>query len=865
MADHVARDPEKQAVYSLLREEAFARSSVLSDVKYILSLNLPTGDEYEGKATVEFNLSDPAVPMWLDFKADEVHELSVNSQNIEVSWLRGKLHLQGLQEGHNSVTIVFKNSYAKDGCGLHRFVDPEDQEVYLYTQFEPHYAQRMFPCFDQPNIKAVLELTVKATSKWRVIANTPIKSASEPDEAGEVVTSFEPTARISTYLYAVCAGPYVEFRVDENAAGVPLGFYCRKTLAPFFVLERYSEPTIKGFLFYNDFFNFKYPFGKYDQVFVPEFNAGAMENVGCVTYRDQYVFRDPPSRRQLLGVTITLLHEMAHMWFGDLVTMKWWDDLWLNESFADFICFYAISKALSDVYPEIWQAFLVRKGWGYATDQLPTTHPISLIVPGTADVETIFDGISYSKGASVLKQLMYVVGENHFKTGLQKYMFKHQFGNATFDDLIEILDEEVSLDLKAWADIWVRTAGLNELKAVTTESETAPGTIKHFEVVQTSALPQHATLRPHKILVELYDSELSLETSFFIDVPALERIDLPVLHGRPIPAFVLLNADDQDFVKVIVDSSALPTLKQNLFKIEQPLSRQLIYRAMWDMVRDLKLSGAEFVDIVSFHLARETSLYNATYALDILSAALHGYIPESDHKKAFYNRIFAAIIEKIRTAPDEHTLTQLQKYLFSYVSHDEDLETVVNWLVTKETGIPGVNLSQADRWEILKLLSVKDAARANELVTAELETDKSDTGKLSHLYCQNAYPIAENKADWWAKYTNGEAAKLSRYERESAFSGFVQDQQKELLEPYAQAYFDKVLEIIGGFEQEYSLDFATYLLPTFADDDFLIEKIQWTVVPEGYSRISRYYTDKVDLLKKYKVGKQLSTEYLARL
>jgi aminopeptidase N len=855
----VARDPEKQAVYSLTREEAFARSSVLSEVKYVMSLTLPKGDEYEGQLTVQFNLSDPAAPLWLDFKAEEVHELAVNSANIEVNWRRGKLHLAGLVAGANSVRVHFKNNYAKDGCGLHRFVDPEDNEVYLYTQFEPHYAQRMFPCFDQPDIKAVLELSVTAPQDWVVISNTPVASRSAV--GGDVLTVFGPTARISTYLYAVCAGPYVEFRVDDNAAGVPLGFYCRKTLAPYFVLERYSEPTIKGFLFYNDFFNFPYPFGKYDQVFVPEFNAGAMENVGCVTYRDQYVFRDPPSRSQLLSVTITMLHEMAHMWFGNLVTMKWWDDLWLNESFADYICFYAISKALPE-YPEVWQSFLVRKGWGYATDQLPTTHPISLIVPGTADVETIFDGISYSKGASVLKQMSFLVGEEQFRAGLRKYMAKYQFSNATFGDLVVMLDQEVELDLQSWADIWVRTAGLNELQPEVTSSE---GKVTSFQIVQTPALAAHTTLRPHKIIAELYDADLNLTTSLTVNVQAQGVTEVVELHGTPAPAFVLLNGGDKAFVKVLLNPSSLAVLKENLYKISEPLSRQLIYRALWDMVRDLKLSGAEFADVVSSHLARETSLYNTTYTLDILNAALSCYVPEGPHKEAFYKSIFAAIVHKMRGASDDFTLVQLQKYIFGYVSHADDLATVVHWLTTRDTGIPGLVLSQADRWKILKLLSAKEVQQSLELVEAELRDDPSDTGRLAHLYCQNALPTSESKAEWWAKYTSGEAAKLSRYERESAMSGFVQLKQKELLAPYAQAYFDTVLGIIANYEQEYSLDFATELLPEFAEEDFLIERIVGTVVPEGYSRITRYFTDRVDLLRKYKVGKQLSAEYLAKL
>lgn len=863
-------DPEALAVYSLTRDEAALRSANVSDVNYRLRLKVAKGTAYEGRVDVSFNVTHEQAPaLWLDFKATEVHELIVNGTAVaEISWTNGKLHLGSLPQGANQVIVRFKNDYAKNGCGLHHFVDPEDSLEYLYTQFEPFYAHRMFPCFDQPDIKAELQLSVAAPAEWKVISNTPIIGSEDSDLTtgeGEAVTVFKPTLRISTYLYALCAGPYAEFRINENESGIPLGFYCRQTLAKYMVVERYSIPTIRGFVFYNEFFNYVYPFEKYDQIFVPEFNFGAMENVGCVTYRDQFLFKDPPSHNQLMSVCHVFLHEMAHMWFGNLVTMKWWDDLWLNESFADYICMYASSKVMAQEHPETWQYFLVRKGWGYATDQLPTTHPISLICSHTAQVDTLFDGISYSKGAAVLKQLNFVVGEDNFRAGLRNYMQKFQFSNATFDDLITELNAETEHDMHEWANSWVKTAGLNEVEPVITAS--AEGLIERFEIVQTPALSQHPTLRSHKILVELYDADLNLRTTETVQVEPSERTTVASLVGAPAPAFVLLNAGDKAFVKVIIEPSSLPLLRTGLSRIQDPLSRQLVYRALWDMVRDLKLSGAEFVDILSSQLADEGSLYNITYTLDIASSALSNYVPSGAAKDNFFHQIFTAILGKIANAPDVTTAVQLSKYVYSYARHADDVATVVQWLTANETGVPNLTLEQGDRWHILKIFSVRDVEQSKALVADELLRDKSDSGNLASLYCANAVPTSENKAEWWGKYTGPDGLKLSRYERNSAMSGFNQARQKELLASYSDAYFGSLLNVIATTDQEFSYDFASNLFPAYVDETELVEKVSQILpsIGEQYSKLLRFLKEEVDILPKYKRGKLLSEEYIARL
>lgn len=851
-------------VYNLTFEEAMFRSTRVSNVHYKLNLHLSKGERYSGTCEVTLTSTEATSEIWIDLRCLTISELLINGSPSEIRHENCHLYLLNLQVGQNTVIITFQNKYTNDGCGLHRFIDKEDGEEYLYTQFEPFYAHKAFPCFDQPDIKGTFQLSTRCPADWMVISNEVVESVSTHEDTLEVFRSFKTTAKISSYLYAICAGPYEEFREDDNELDIPLGIYCRKSLSSYLIPERYFHWTIQGFKFYNEFFGIKYPFGKYDQVFVPEFNFGAMENVGCVTYRDQYVFKDAPSEVQLSRVCDTFLHEMAHMWFGDLVTMKWWDDLWLNESFATFMSHLSTITSLGEDYPWVWRNFLSRKGWGYATDQLSTTHPIHTHVQHTGETETNFDGISYSKGSAVLKQLYFLVGPEVFRTALQNYMHEFQYKNAEFEDLItklaaEVEKKELGIDLHAWAENWVKTTGLNELTPeLVHDSE---GNILKLLVHQKPALPNHPTLRQHKIIIELLDFEcnsLSKHSVFILPQETTELHHFNGLKGN----CVILNVEDWGYCKIVLDDKSLQVIRNSFMNIKDLLTRQLIWRALYDMVRDIKLSGVEFCEFVISFLPPEQDSILANYILEIVAPVLYSFIPEGSDKKALASRIFHILLDKIQSSSSQEESMIYQKRVTSFMHHPDDIRRCVDWVENDSTGIEGFKLGQIDRWEVIKRYATIEP-NAAQIVENELQRDKSDVGELARLYCEAAYPVEASKAKSWNLFLES-ADTYSRYQRDSSMAGFNISHQRELLATYFDAYFSSVLEIISTKEKEYSKDFCGHLLPRYVDEQQVISKLEELIpqIPHERFEIVRNYRENLDMLQKHKQGKDLSRRFL---
>ena len=813
--------------YILTQEEAEFRGRILSDVKYSLLLSLSSDSTYSGSLFLSFSISS-LEPLWLDFKGQSLSTLVINTNPQELLYEDCRVYLPGLSLGPNTVQVHFQSIYSTDGAGLHCIQDPLDNEIYLYTQFEPFAANRVFPCFDQPDIKGVFELTVAAPDYWKVISNSAsssVRALEDQDreeylvKSGEIpmrVHRFKPTVRISTYVYALCAGPYAEFRVD---AEVPMGFYCRKSMERFLNPEIYTEWTLKGFAFYNEFFDFKYPFEKYDQVFVPEFNFVAMENVGCVVYDEKFLFSEGVSQTNLLRACYIFLHEMSHMWFGNLVTMKWWNDLWLNESFATFISCLCISKQLSDTFPEIWTYFCKQQRNGLFEDQLLTTHPISCTVRNTIEIFSFFDGISYEKGSSVLKQLFFILGEENFKQSIQKYFKKFQYSNATFSDLISIMSEfSLETNLHEWAEVWIKQAGVNKLVPEILLTEDTSST--SLKIIQTSVLEEFPTLRPHQILINIYRNDLELTSSTRVTVNAVTETTVEL----PVRGFVLLNGQNHSFCKLGLDDASLNIFLRDLKCLDSSVSRLQIYGALWDMVMEGNFSLRIYIDFAKKNIISEDQPYNYLFLVRTVRKGL-AYLRNRSLLEEVSHQIFEILIEKLKTTPENQAFA-MKKSMISNLFNEQDIRQAVSWF---DSGV--VQLNQTLRWKILeKYAAVSEEAKA--LVEQEHQQDKSHAGNLHKIYCEAAYPNREMKAQTWNTILH-EGEKLPKFQRIQMMKGFNIPHQAPIISEFS-GYFDEVIRLSTHSDLEYSIDFTKKMLPRYRDTTEIIAKIQETIgkIPE---------------------------------
>ncbi len=578
---------------NLTRDEAMARSALIQVTSYEVELDLLSGDATFGSVSViRFSCGAPGSATFINLTAPAVRQITLNDEPVSVDAFDGdRITLTDLAP-ENILRVVAECAYSRSGEGLHRFADPADGRVYLYSDLETFDAHRVYACFDQPDMKASYELTVTAPADWLVVSNMAPESSVPAGDA--LRWHFPPTPLMPTYITAVAAGPWHVVRDEHD--GIPLGVYCRQSLAEYLDPDEILEVTRQGFDFYHSSFGIKYPFGKYDQLFVPEFKEGAMENAGCVTFLEAYIFRSRVTdfAREARGETI--LHEMAHMWFGDLVTMRWWDDLWLNESFATWAGTLAQSEATR--WTSAWTTFAqLYKAWAYRQDQLPSTHPIAADIPDIHAVEVNFDGITYAKGAAVLKQLVAYVGRDNFLDGVRKYFAGHAFGNATLADLLAALEETSGRDLASWSTEWLQTAGVNTLRPSYSLDE--DGRFAEFAVVQEAAAT-HPVLRSHRIAIGLYDrTDTGLTRRHRIETDvAGPRTVIPELAGQPRPDLVLVNDDDLSYAKIRLDDHSLRTLVTAIGAFTDSLPAALCWSAAWDMCRDGEMAARDYVRLV---------------------------------------------------------------------------------------------------------------------------------------------------------------------------------------------------------------------------------------------------------------------------
>ncbi|WP_306232784.1 aminopeptidase N [Agrococcus beijingensis] len=728
---------------NLTRAEAQERAALVDVDSYDIALDLTTGDEtFRSTTTVKFR-ADEGASTFIDHISRTVHAVTLNGTELDASAVNDgvRIQLDGLA-AENELTVVSDALYGNTGEGLHRFVDPVDGEVYLYSQFEVPDSRRVFAVFEQPDLKATFRFTVTAPAAWQVVSNQP---TPEPVVDGETATwSFEPTPRISSYITALVAGPYTVTRSELTSSDgrtIPLGIFCRASLAEHMDADYIFDTTRKGFAFFESQFGVAYPFEKYDQLFVPEFNAGAMENAGAVTFTESYVFRAQVTDAIRERRVVTVLHELAHMWFGDLVTMRWWNDLWLNESFAEWASTLATAEATE--WTGAWTTFqAMEKTWAYRQDQLPSTHPIVAEIRDLEDVQVNFDGITYAKGGSVLKQLVAWVGIEAFMQGVGAYFRKHAWGSTELSDLLSELEAASGRDLSQWSQKWLETAGVNTLRP--RMELTADGIISAFAIEQ-SAPAEWPTLRPHRIAVGFYELDDDLLRRIHrveLDIDG-ESTDVPQLLGHIRPALILLNDDDLAYAKIRLDEQSMSTAITSLSAIEDPLARALVWGAAWDATRDGETPASDYVDLVLANIGAETESTTIRLALAQLALSARTYVHPSRRAATIDKAADAlwTLAEQAEAGSD----AQFQFIgAFAGLASTPDHVTILQSLLDGSRTLEGLAIDADLRWQLLDGLVLNGAAGPAE-IDAELATDDTATGRQFAARARATIPTPEAK------------------------------------------------------------------------------------------------------------------------
>ena len=776
---------------NLTRIEAQERRGVLDTQSYEVELDLTTGPEvFRSTSTVRFTATEGA-STFIDLIARRVHSVTLNGRSIPASaFTDSRIALDELAL-ENELVVVADCEYTNTGEGLHRFVDPVDGEVYLYTQFEVPDSRRVFAVFEQPDLKATFQFTVTAPASWKVISNSP---TPEPVPSGEGVATweFEPTPRISSYITALIAGPYEStFSELTSASGrvIPLGIFARKSLWQYLDADYIFEKTRQGFAYYEDKFDYPYPFAKYDQLFVPEFNAGAMENAGAVTFTEVYVFRSKVTDAVKERRVVTILHELAHMWFGDLVTMKWWNDLWLNESFAEWASTIATAEATE--WTEAWTTFnAMEKTWAYRQDQLPSTHPVVAEIRDLEDVQVNFDGITYAKGGSVLKQLAAWVGIDEFFAGVGAYFRKHEYGNTELRDLLTELETTSGRELTEWSKKWLETAGVNPLSPAIVEG--ADGTISAFKIVQT-APSDYPTIRPHRLGVGFYDLQNGelVRTHFTeLDVDG-DLTDVPELVGLTRPDLVLLNDHDLAYAKIRLDERSLQTAIDHLSKISDPLARSLVWGAAWDQTRDAEASASDYIDLVLGNIASETESTTVRTTLAQLQLAANSYVTP-DKRDASRHKV-ADGLWALAQAADAGSDSQLQfvTAFASAAATPEHWETV-RALRAGEITLDGLTIDTDLSWQLLVSLAAGGVITEG-VIDEALASDNTAKGAEFAAQAKAALPTPEAKNAAWSSLVDSD--RLPNTLVRAAGLGFTHPAGVLLLDEFVDQYFAMLLPV----------------------------------------------------------------------
>ncbi|RQP09507.1 MAG: aminopeptidase N [Microbacteriaceae bacterium] len=797
---------------NLTRIEAQERKALVEVESYDVELDLTTGEKtFRSTTTVRFTATAGA-STFIDAITAEVHSVVLNGTELGAGVADGaRIRLDGLAAA-NELVVVADFAYTNTGEGLHRFVDPVDGEVYLYTQFEVPDSRRVFAVFEQPDLKATFRFTITAPDYWQVVSNSP---TPEPQKLGNgsAIWRFEPTPRISSYITALIAGPYEVVRSELTSSDgrvIPLGVFARKSLFDYLDADYIFDITRKGFAYFEEKFGYPYPFAKYDQLFVPEFNAGAMENAGAVTFTEVYVFRSKVTDAIKERRVVTILHELAHMWFGDLVTMKWWNDLWLNESFAEWASTIATAEATE--WTNAWATFqAMEKSWAYKQDQLPSTHPVVADIRDLDDVQVNFDGITYAKGGSVLKQLAAWVGIDAFFAGVGAYFRAHAYGNTELTDLLRELEKSSGRDLSTFSEQWLETAGVNTLKP---EIETDDaGTITSFRVRQT-AHPDYPVLRQHRIAVGFYeraseaaDAPLVRVHRHEFDLAAEEWNEIPELVGRAKPSLVLLNDDDLAYAKIRMDDDSFRVAIADLARIEDPLARALVWGSAWDSTRDGEIAARDYVQLVLGNIGSETESTTMRLSLTQLVQTARLYVDPAT-REATIREVGDRLWELAQGAEaGSDAQFQFVKF-FANIASTTEHAAALQALRSGEIVLDGLEIDTDLDWELLEGLVLVGAAGELEIAAA-LEKDDTANGQQAAARARATIPTLEAKEAALTAGLTDES--ISNVVLRNMAMGYTHTNDPAVLESLVPLYFESIRRVWD----ERSFQLAQYVVHGF--------------------------------------------------
>ena len=743
---------------NLTRLEAADRSATVHTQSYDVTLDLTRGETVFGSSTTVRFTSTPGSSTFIDLIAPVVHSISLNGRALDPAevYADSRITLTGLA-ADNELVVIADCAYMHTGEGLHRFTDPADGETYLYSQFEVPDSRRVFAVFEQPDLKASFTFTVTTPSSWTVLSNSPTPEPTPTEDSdgsgGTHTFAFAPTEPMSSYVTAIVAGPYVG-ATDEYVASdgrtVPLGVYCRKSLVEHMDSAEILDLTKRGFAYYEDLFATPYAFTKYDQIFVPEFNAGAMENAGCVTHRDDYIFRSRPVEARVERRAVTILHELAHMWFGDMVTMTWWNDLWLNESFAEFTSTLATAEITR--WNQAWTTFqTLEKGWAYNQDQLSSTHPVAAEINDLHDVEVNFDGITYAKGASVLAALVGYVGRENFFAGIQRYLSAHAYSNAELGDLLRELEAVSGRDLSSWTRLWLQEAGVTTLRLeVVTDAD---GVITQAAVRQEIPADSPASLRPHRVAIGSYsptgrgaDTRLERTGCTELDVDG-ELTQVPELVGAKRADVLVLNDDDLTYAKVRLDDESLSHGLTNIETFAESLPRSIVLASAWDMVRDGELAASHFLNAALQALDVEEHSSVIQGLLGRITTCLSAFLPPAVRRDLAPGTV-DRLLELARAAKaGSDKQLQLVRAVAAHAVTGEQLDVVASFL-EGTSALEGLDVDQDLRWDLLTGL-VAAGRFGEERIHAEETRDRTTTGRERAAEARAAIPTPEAKKATW--------------------------------------------------------------------------------------------------------------------